>query len=47
MVQLLLDAGYETGWALSGDELILWLLDEDPPAPLTRPVANSPAKTSK
>jgi hypothetical protein len=37
MVQLLLDAGFNTGWALSGDELVLWLLDEDPPAPLKRP----------
>ena len=37
MVKLLRDAGYETGWALLGDELTLWLLDEDPPAPLVRP----------
>jgi hypothetical protein len=37
MVQLLLDAGFDTGWVLMGDELTLWLLDEDPPAPLTRP----------
>jgi hypothetical protein len=44
MAKLLRDAGYETGWALLGDELTLWLLDEDPPAPLTRPVA---AKTTK
>ena len=47
MAKLLRDAGYETGWALSGDELILWLLDEDPPAPLKRPAAEPPAKTNK
>jgi hypothetical protein len=47
MIKLLRDAGYETGWALMGDELTLWLLDEDPPAPLKRPVAEPPAKTAK
>ena len=47
MVQLLLDAGFDTGWALMGDELVLWLLDEDPPAPLKRPVTEPPAKTTK
>jgi len=35
--QLLLDAGFNTGWALSGDTLILWEHDTEPPAPLTRP----------
>jgi hypothetical protein len=44
MVQLLLDAGYETGWALLGDELTVWLLEEDPPAPLKRPVATKTTK---
>ncbi len=47
MAKLLRDAGYETGWALLGDELTLWLLDEDPPAPLKRPVTEPPAKTTK
>lgn len=37
MVELLINAGYETGWALAGDVLILWEHDADPPAPLTRP----------
>ena len=37
MVQLLLDAGFTDGWAVAGDELILWEHDEEPPAPLTRP----------
>ena len=35
--QLLLDAGFVTGWALQGDALVLWEHDEDPPAPLVRP----------
>jgi hypothetical protein len=37
MVQLLLDAGFTNGWVISGDELILWEHEEDPPAPLVRP----------
>ncbi len=36
-MQLLSDAGFETGWALSDGVLILWEHDQDPPAPLTRP----------
>ena len=44
MVKVLTDAGFLTGWALSEDELTLWEHDEDPPKPLTRPVA---AKTAK
>jgi hypothetical protein len=37
MVQLLLDAGFKTGWVLHGDVLFLWEHDVDPPAPLERP----------
>ena len=37
ITKLLLDAGFETGWALSGDCLILWENETDPPAPLVRP----------
>jgi hypothetical protein len=37
MAQLLFDAGFDTGWALHEDTLILWEHDIDPPAPLTRP----------
>lgn len=37
MVQLLLDAGFTDGWAIAGDELILWEHEEEPPAPLVRP----------
>ena len=36
-VQLLNNNGYVSGYAITGDKLILWLHDEDPPAPLTRP----------
>ena len=39
MAQLLIDAGFTDGWAISGDTLILWEHDQDPPAPLTRPEA--------
>ena len=41
MIQLLTDAGFDTGWAIAGDTLILWEHDEDPPAPLTRPSENT------
>lgn len=37
MIQLLLDAGFNDGWAVAGDVLILWEHEVDPPAPLTRP----------
>lgn len=37
LVKLLQDAGFNTGWAIAGDTLILWDHDEDPPAPLIRP----------
>ncbi len=37
MVQLLLDAGYEQGWAVAGEELVFWEHEEEPPAPLKRP----------
>ena len=47
MVKVLLDAGFDSGWALSGDELTLWEHDEDPPAPLKRPIAEKQAKTAK
>ena len=39
-VQLLLDAGFNEGWALDGETLVLWEHDADPPAPLTRPKAS-------
>jgi hypothetical protein len=37
LMQLLLDAGYDTGWVLAGETLTLWEHDADPPTPLTRP----------
>ena len=36
-VQLLIDAGFNTGWAVAGDTLILWEHDSEPPFPLVRP----------
>ena len=36
-IQLLFDLGFDSGWALAGDTLILWEHDTNPPAPLTRP----------
>ena len=47
LVEMLLSKGYETGWALLGTELTVWEIDEEPPAPLTRPVAEKSAKTPK
>jgi hypothetical protein len=47
LCQLLLDAGFDSGWSLAGEELILWEHDSEPPTPLTRPVAEKPAKTAK
>lgn len=37
LVQKLIDAGFESGWALTNEILTVWLHDEDPPKPLTRP----------
>jgi hypothetical protein len=39
LVQKLIDAGFNTGWALNGTDLVLWEHDAEPPAPLTRPEA--------
>jgi hypothetical protein len=39
LIQLLLDAGFDNGWVLSGDQLTLWEHEENPPAPLVRPEA--------
>lgn len=35
--QLLKDAGFDSGWALAADALVLWEHEEDSPAPLVRP----------
>lgn len=37
IIQLLIDAGFEEGWALHGESLVIWEHDVDPPAPLERP----------
>jgi hypothetical protein len=37
IADLLVEAGFTEGWALSDGVLILWEHDTDPPAPLTRP----------
>jgi hypothetical protein len=37
LVEVLTNAGFQSGWALNGIELVLWEHDEDPPKPLTRP----------
>ena len=37
LAKLLADAGFDSGWVLQGDQLLLWDHDENPPAPLTRP----------
>ena len=42
MVQMLLDAGFNSGWAVAGDVLVLWEHDAEPPAPLTRPEPTEP-----
>ena len=39
LCQLLLDAGFDSGWAIAGTDLVIWEHDEDPPKPLTRPEA--------
>ena len=42
LLQLLTDAGFDTGWVLHGEQLTLWEHDADPPAPLTRPEPTEP-----
>ena len=37
LVQKLYDAGFNEGWALRDNVLVLWEHDENPPAPFTRP----------
>ena len=37
MIKLLLEAGFDTGWALSDEVLVLWEHDQDPPSPLICP----------
>jgi hypothetical protein len=37
LVDLLLDKGFDNGWVLQGDVLVVWEHDAEPPAPLKRP----------
>ena len=46
LLQLLADAGFDTGWVLHGEELTLWEHDQEPPAPLTRPKATDETPTA-
>ena len=39
LLKVLSDAGFDTGWVLTGEKLTLWEHDTEPPAPLTRPEA--------
>jgi len=39
LTELLINAGFDAGWAISGTDLVLWEHETDPPAPLTRPEA--------
>ena len=39
LCQLLREKGFDSGWTLEEEILILWEHDEDPPSPLTRPDA--------
>jgi len=41
--KLLQEAGYDSGWALYGEELTIWQHKEDPPAPLKRPADETPS----
>lgn len=43
-VQLLIDAGFTDGWVICDDVLVLWEHEQDPPAPLTRPEAETDAE---
>ena len=42
IIELLLNSGFETGWAISDQNLILWEHDAKPPLPLTRPEPTEP-----
>lgn len=36
---MLVEAGFNNGWAIADGKLVLWEHDGHPPAPLTRPEA--------
>jgi hypothetical protein len=37
LIKKLLDAGFDTGWALNDLDLVIWEHETEPPKPLTRP----------
>jgi hypothetical protein len=37
LLQLLAESGFETGWVLNGQRLIVWEHETEPPTPLVRP----------
>jgi hypothetical protein len=37
IIELLKEKGFESGWALLGQELTVWEHEQDPPKPLTKP----------
>jgi len=41
-IQLLQDAGFDSGWVVADGKLVLWEHEAEPPAPLTRPNEATP-----
>lgn len=37
LCEMLIEAGFDGGWVLQGETLVIWEHTENPPAPLTRP----------
>jgi hypothetical protein len=37
LIDLLVGAGFDGGWVLAGEVLVLWQHEQDPPLPLVRP----------
>lgn len=47
LTELLVSNGFDNGWVLEGEKLVLWEHEAEPPAPLTRPAIDKPIKTAK
>ena len=43
---MLVEAGFNSGWAIADGKLTLWEHEQDPPAPLTRPEATDETPTA-
>lgn len=37
LCEILIAAGFDAGWVLEGETLVVWEHEENPPKPLTRP----------